>query len=112
MIGFGVGQIMRHVCKERPPWLHAMHKFEGLFQGSVAGVRRLAQSVENHHVEVFEQRKAAFRDVAHVGQVSSIPEPKPATSILPCVRGTRWKTASSTSTDGPSRCISTRARVG
>ncbi len=48
------------------------HERESLFERSVAGVRSLAQGVENDHVKILEQSKAAFRDIVHVGQVRGI----------------------------------------
>ena len=58
--------------KKRAPWLHAGHESNRLVQGRVAGVRRLAQSIENNHIKVSKQRQAALRDVVHIRQVSGV----------------------------------------
>ena len=67
LVGFYVRQLVRDVGEPGSAWFEAVDEFEGLVNGLVHGMRRVAQSVKDNIVKIFEEWERRFGDGAEVG---------------------------------------------
>ena len=57
LFSLGVVELVGHVGEEGPAWLQPLDPCQGLLYVGVAGVRLLAQGIDDDDLEVFEQQE-------------------------------------------------------
>ena len=82
-----VVEIARHVREDAALRLYLLDPLDRLPYSKMAGVGRVAQSIDDPHVEALEQRQRGFGHVADVGRIGDRPKRNPSETISPWTCG-------------------------